>query len=412
MENLLDKVGNIVDKFDEIDLLSGSRFNIFSVLKITSDEVKLHSRFLAELLNPLGSHGQGDTFLKFFVQEVGLEEFDCESSIVEVEKYIGAKADDEGGRIDIYIVDRKGNAITIENKIYAGDQENQLLRYYNYNNKNVFYLDLYGDAPSEKSIGNLLIDEDFKVISYRVHILSWLEKCRKEAVELPLLREGITHYINAIKNLVGQSKSKTMEKEIRDLILSSGTNLKNAVQIKKTLTKAKIDIQWKFWVNLKNALEADVELKLMSVKDLDVTWQNVRSYYEDRRNRDIYFGLWYKIYDKDGLSIHFGIEVGDEIGYGFTLEKDKKGAISDLPEYSAYRELASQIHPSYTHNKWWIGKKSSIVSLNFRDFDSDEVYQLADKEGMNKTVSSISSEVVSHIKQMKQLLADYYQTVQ
>jgi len=38
----------------------------------------------------------------------------------------------KGGRIDIYI-ESNNKYIFIENKIYAEDQENQLLRYRNYN---------------------------------------------------------------------------------------------------------------------------------------------------------------------------------------------------------------------------------------------------------------------------------------
>ena len=35
---------------------NGDFFNIFSILKMETDEVKTHSAFLAELLNPKGSH--------------------------------------------------------------------------------------------------------------------------------------------------------------------------------------------------------------------------------------------------------------------------------------------------------------------------------------------------------------------
>ena len=42
-------------------------FNLFRMLHIERNEAKFHSRFLAELLNPNGSHGQRDLFLlKFF----------------------------------------------------------------------------------------------------------------------------------------------------------------------------------------------------------------------------------------------------------------------------------------------------------------------------------------------------------
>ena len=38
----------------------GENFNIFRVLGLSTSEVRLHSAFLAELLNPNGDHGLGD----------------------------------------------------------------------------------------------------------------------------------------------------------------------------------------------------------------------------------------------------------------------------------------------------------------------------------------------------------------
>src|SRR5438552_6038557 len=42
-------------------------FNIFRALHLERRETKLHSRFLAELLDPNGIHGQGDRFLTEFL---------------------------------------------------------------------------------------------------------------------------------------------------------------------------------------------------------------------------------------------------------------------------------------------------------------------------------------------------------
>lgn len=103
-----------------------------------------------------------DAFLREFIKISDIDtELDTKEATVETEYSIGYKNNDstEGGRIDIFVYDNKKNAIIIENKIYAGDQKNQLLRYYNYAFKNKFkfniiYLTLYGDAASEDSVGN------------------------------------------------------------------------------------------------------------------------------------------------------------------------------------------------------------------------------------------------------------------
>ena len=109
------------------------------MIELTSDEVRLHSKFLAELLNPKGSHGQGSKFLDLFIQQFDIKNVDSETSKVSVEESIGNKTPTTGGRIDILIEDTNKHTIIIENKIYASDQENQLLRYYNYSRDNIFY---------------------------------------------------------------------------------------------------------------------------------------------------------------------------------------------------------------------------------------------------------------------------------
>jgi hypothetical protein len=43
-------------------------FNVFGLLRLERDEA-VHSRFLAELLNPSGSHGAGPWFLNAFLEQ-------------------------------------------------------------------------------------------------------------------------------------------------------------------------------------------------------------------------------------------------------------------------------------------------------------------------------------------------------
>ncbi len=195
-------------KLYEEEWKRGEKFNIFNILNLSQDETKLHTPFIAELLNPKGSHGMKDAFLREFIKISDIDtELDTKEATVETEYSIGYKNNDstEGGRIDIFVYDNKKNAIIIENKIYAGDQKNQLLRYYNYAFKNKFkfniiYLTLYGDAASEKSLGN--INFDYDCLSYNNDILSWLERCVQISACIPLVREIIRQYIINIKDLL------------------------------------------------------------------------------------------------------------------------------------------------------------------------------------------------------------------
>ncbi|WP_405606235.1 PD-(D/E)XK nuclease family protein [Polaribacter sp. Asnod1-A03] len=410
MKRILKRVAEISNKYEQLNKISGNGFNVFDVINVTTNEVRLHSKFIAELLNPKGSHGQGDVFLRHFVDQFKIQ-IDTESATVYVEKYIGVVTEVTGGSLDIFIADKKGASLTIENKIYAGDQDNQLLRYYNYSNTNVFYLTLFGNSPSKKSYINTKADpktirgktkldtkKDFQLLSYKYDITDWLITCRKEAVELPLLREGITHYINLIKILTGQSGSNKMNTEIRDYIVSSSENLKQAALIEENMITAKVKIQWLFWQSLKEKMIAN---GLEVIEKGSVSWQNVNNYYTKSRNRDLYYGFWVKLFEKDNISIHFGIELEQSIYYGFTLEENRKGGISNLEKFAEFKNLVSEINPNYTNNQAWLGWRHTEEKLNFRAFNTDAIFNLADRKLLEKTTETISKNILADINALK-----------
>lgn len=249
IQNLLSQVSNINKKYEELAKVTGENFNVFRVLKIHSDEVRMHSALLGELLSPHGSHGQKDVFLKLFIEQynkVGntnlhINNFITQEAKVDIEKHIGAKTEIEGGRIDILITDSKGKKIIIENKIYAGDQEHQLVRYFKHDEaSNLCYLTLDGKTPTDVSIKyinpktkqvEIDLTGKFVQLSYKYDIVNWLEYCLKEAVKHSMLRETIAQYINLIKHLTNQSTNQIMEQEVMNVILKDKDNLTMAMKL-------------------------------------------------------------------------------------------------------------------------------------------------------------------------------------
>ena len=218
----------------------GESFNIFNDLGFMSDEVHLHSMFLANLLNPKGSHGQRGKFLEAFLKmlqksfpAISADSLELDTAIasVEVEKYIGRQTDSEGGRIDIYLTDGK-HSIIIENKIYAVDQYHQMLRYWNYGMSQkgddteksfvLIYLTLDGCSPSKESLGEDLKENDIVCLSYKSDIRGWLDRCVELASRTPLVRETINQYISTIDILTNNVMEDN--KELLD-ILSHKENL-------------------------------------------------------------------------------------------------------------------------------------------------------------------------------------------
>lgn len=204
LESMLKAIERQMSYQRDLHRIKGETFNIFSILDLKTNEVRTHSRFLAELLDPHGSHLMGDIFLKAFLRKIDYKKpFNTASAELILEKGIGVKTLSSGGIIDILIKDCGGNTIAIENKIYAGDQENQIVRYYNYNRSRntVYYLTLNGSEPSIEAKGDLKSDQDFYLISYGQHIKEWLHRCQEIAVDVPQVREGIKQYYLLIKNL-------------------------------------------------------------------------------------------------------------------------------------------------------------------------------------------------------------------
>src|SRR5690554_2304270 len=163
INQFLNEIKTIADSYKRMAEATGENFNIFSLLQVETDEVRTHSRFIAELLNPNGTHNQGDVFLKKFLQSFPqIEDFDTENTRVFVEYYVGKVEKEKGGQIDILLKDTSGNVIMIENKIYAGEQADQLLRYKNaFPNGKLFFLTLKGNESN-----NIKKFEDYIPISY------------------------------------------------------------------------------------------------------------------------------------------------------------------------------------------------------------------------------------------------------
>ncbi len=226
IKKLLDSVNSILREErikKEESLRRGERFNVFEICGVAYYEV-MHSTIIANFLDPNGSHGQKDLFLKLFLNVVGDEtSLDTSSSNVYTEYVI------KDGRIDILIEDNKGRGVIIENKIYASDQNEQLIRYNSFaeakykSGYTIYYLTLAGYDASEKSAK----DVKYKKISYTNHILSWVENCIKESSTTPLIRETLVQYSNHLKQLTNQD----METNNKEKLLQEMVNHADAVAL-------------------------------------------------------------------------------------------------------------------------------------------------------------------------------------
>lgn len=275
LKKVLKDSNKIIKHHEELSKAKGDHFNLFSILDIETKENKTHSAFLAELLNPKGSHSLGDVFLKHFLTIINASEKIISSKTnVKIEHHIGVvklnnkKGEDpskaSGGRIDIYLEDTSKNSISIENKIHASDQEAQIQRYCNYkkSNNTVYYLTLKGEDPSEGSRLELEANTDFFNISYKTNIIAWLELCLKEVPNFTALREAINQYILLIKKLTHTLDNKA-ENELFDTMTDYLDESKFIVDNYQKLVNT---IRDKFRNDVKRSLETKLDKATYSLE--------------------------------------------------------------------------------------------------------------------------------------------------
>lgn len=292
----------------EIERRTGGQFNLMRILGVGHLEVKTHSPILGDFLSPNGTHGQGAVFLDLFVHQFGLAGFDPSSASLHLEYYTGVKTEDSGGRIDLFIQDSVGAKIIIENKIYAQEQENQMLRYgKDFPEAHLIYLTLNGDEPST---ADQSAPVKVRSMAYKTDILEWLENCRKEAVNVPIVREAISQYINLIKELTQQNTSDRMSQKITEAALHDT----NSLQAYFALVRAESDLKEQIvsgLVTKMKELSCKLELEFMDpMGPLSAKYGN--------------FSFTKPAWEKRNFRIRFEMEFGGYRGFAFGFFDESK----------------------------------------------------------------------------------------
>ncbi len=194
-------------------------YNLFAIMKIRHYEAWVHTPFLVNLLDPKGSHAQGDLFYRLFVQEAFDQSDPIRNTILEgkVRKIKGEHGTKDLGIIDIWLEVRSkmiDYCLIIENKVYAPDQKEQLQRYYEYargkgftdDRIRILYLTpWHGGRPTHESMKlenqeKLISSRTLQFISYHQTIARFLHKSMEE-LKAPRLIHSIQQYLEVISTL-------------------------------------------------------------------------------------------------------------------------------------------------------------------------------------------------------------------
>ncbi|WP_052752858.1 PDDEXK-like family protein [Kordia zhangzhouensis] len=378
-KQLLQKVKTIIAHHRELTKAKGELFNIYDILSLTTNEVRTHSAFLAELLNPNGTHLLGTTFLQAFIDILPKDIFenylDVENTTVIVEYHIGTidTKNKTGGRIDILLKDAKGNSISIENKIDAGDQKNQVIRYYNYNTQKnkVIYLSKYGDEPNKESKGKLIMNKDFYVIGYQQEIIQWLETCQALAYDQPIVRESIKQYKILIQKIT-HTLGNQQDKELKVAIVE---HLEEASQIATTYQQVIRKIKNDFRVKVYELLVPKFpNYSLKRPKDINQT----------------YASIWFNEPTCAKNATWFAVESFS--GYGNKNGILYVGIYSDNPNFKR-EETFNRL------NKWWLHYKALTYNdeeLNLSDLAL--LKTLSNRSNMEAIANSVVEQIIEFVK--------------
>lgn len=119
------------DDLQELEARIG-KFNIFDALGITRAEIR-HSNFLAFILDPAESHGQGQRFLKALLMDLfrdAPQSFPVSAIDIDGTDLRGVEVRREWKLLDLLITSKEPRfAVVIENKVDAQEHSNQLARY-------------------------------------------------------------------------------------------------------------------------------------------------------------------------------------------------------------------------------------------------------------------------------------------
>jgi hypothetical protein len=415
LETLLEQVANINMEYAKIEEASKDSFNIFTVLRGESEEVGLHSKFIAELLDPNGSHRLGRLFQALFIKMLIKNNFTIDDSpfSVQSEAVLG-----DSGRIDI-LLEGKNQVLIIENKIYAKDQPKQLQRYYEalrnrYSDDKIriIYLTLDGGSPSDESQGTLPSERIWN-ISYKTNILEWIVLCIEEENNTTRLREILIQYKNLVKNLTGQSMSAKQKAEIKQLLLS-GNNLEAAISIEKTIDDAKIEVQKLVWRELIDSLkEKGFDFNFVKT-DLSPSDPKICGNYYNRQNPSRLYGIERKVWEADGYAIHFYIEVNWCLYYGFALAQNNKRITGDRLTNAVNQSLKATIATlpcnwatsADPDSEDWVAWRYTKEKVDFRNFSNENTIRLGNPDFRKKWIAETTDEIVEVIKSFRKAAAN------
>ena len=249
-----------------------SQFNVFTAVLKYDDEVKLHSRWLHYLLNPKGEHDCDSLFLKLFLETLRQEpaqqhkDDDPLDEMVELETITSESVEvikehhtAEFGNLDILIECPGWGVIVIENKTRLDEGNNQLRDYAKYCIRRCSHVDrkfilLYLTPEGDPSQSAHEHKDKYRRISYRKHILLWLEKCLRATYPYVHINQALQQYRNVVNQLLNISSDNAYMNGVKAILKKHRVIIKHRDDINQAIAAIRQDYWESFVPELRKQL--------------------------------------------------------------------------------------------------------------------------------------------------------------
>lgn len=399
---------NLVDDCKANANRQGERFNLFSILGVQRDEARTHSRFLSELLNPEGRHGEGPQFLRAFVTDVLALSHDI-SGRINVTRELSTT---DQRRVDL-VVEAPELIIGIEVKIDANDQESQLHDYYReiversrgQKTTALCYLTLNGKPPSSDSL-KTLDPNKVRCLSFAGHIRDWIDTCISLSNHKPELSHALIQYKRLIEDLTGAGTSMTSL--LANELTSNRNDLETALAVEKALPKAKAAIMLRFWEELSSALTHAFGKTPIVYGGKNL--QSISSNYFTASRGGKHSGIKLEVAELKGEKlclyvniyhwIHYGLRVEGPAGTPVARPETKAQLRERLNDGNAVADKESDWLVCYYHNP---SPSQEPLFLDFHSFDGP-VLDLLDDDRQLAIIKNLVEHQVSLVREAKLLM--------
>ncbi|MBW4048760.1 MAG: PD-(D/E)XK nuclease family protein [Proteobacteria bacterium] len=303
------------------------------------------SAIFAEMLRPEGSHGQGQTFLRLFLETVGLDTLSPPPAVdVETESQANGQR-----RIDI-VVRADKFVIVIENKPWAWDQDDQLRDYAAFVRslpgvgENWWMVYLSNREPEERSLRaherKVMVEDGHLVeVDFR-QVAAWVEACAKETralrvrVFLEELGKFVRHDINGELQL-------NEDEEVKKVALASSESIESTMALTRAMSGVRIEL-------LRQLRDGIHEQIKRSEQGVQLVWETAAL---ESFKRGAGFG--FKLHDDQDIQLRFQFERSGLNGFSWGFRRDDESTMSDPTRWENISRTMSRHAGGGKASPWW-----------------------------------------------------------